>query len=320
MQAAGCTEATLDNSWTWIHPSVNSYNFTFQDSVLGWSNSIGATAHFASLIYGKDTEASPDPTKPDITTVPAYVTGGTTATQRKSLLISHVQYVANHYKNLHGAGPWIISIGNEFCETSSANNYVERMRPSWLTTIDPNWPSLVLSTYKAIDPAATFIITDNTLEYRTDKYPWCERRRSWMLAYAKSIGVGIGIQAHLDDAPIKAGYLVLAKFIDDIHAAGLKAYITEADIGNGTPASWGELAKQSAKADGFFFWGLTDQFSWRKGQHATLFNNDFTPTASLQAWKDGMAPPPPAVVWPQSFPVNIPIPGGPTYSGTVSKQ
>ena len=128
---------------------------------------------------------------------------------------------------------------------------------------------------KAADPTARLYINDYNLDSAT--YPkttgLASKVQEWIAA-----GVpidGIGTQSHLG-----AGVSGTQEALELLAASADEIAITELDIAGAAAADYATVVNACLaveKCVGITEWGVTDAQSWRAGEAATLFTEDFQP-------------------------------------------
>lgn len=150
----------------------------------------------------------------------------------------------------------------------------------WLRALGPGYIDLAFHSAAAADPSALRVINEFGLDYAID---WQERRRAKLLellAHLRAHNVpvqAVGLQGHLQAAERRLDQTVLARFVADIAALGLKVIVTELDVrDNGLPAdfaardaavaaharAWLEPILAHPATLGVLTWGLTDRHTW----------------------------------------------------------
>jgi endo-1,4-beta-xylanase len=206
---------------------------------------------------------------------PAWLEQTLTPANAEALLTKHISTVVGHFRNrlIH----W--DVVNEVVHPEDGGAEGLRNTP-WMHALGPRYLDLAFHATAAADPSALRVLNEFGTDYAT---PADERKRQALLALLgdlKSRNVpiqAVGLQAHLDASEVALDQNVLARFVGDIAAMGLKVVVTELDVrDNGLPAdvesrdaavaahakAWLDPVLSNGAVLGVITWGLSDRRSW----------------------------------------------------------
>jgi endo-1,4-beta-xylanase len=247
--------------WADIHPTADGFSFDRADKLMAYAKRHELRVRGHALVWH---EANP-----------AWLEQTITPANAEGLLTRHIATVAGHFSGrlMH----W--DVANEVVYPED-NLPLGLRNTLWLRALGPRYLDIAFHAAAAADPGALRVLN----EYGTDyAIPSDERKRAALLgvvADLKSRNVpiqAVGLQAHLDASQIALDQSVLAKFVGDIAAMGLKVIVTELDVrDNGLPAdtqsrdeavaahakAWLDPVLANGAVLGVLTWGLSDRRSW----------------------------------------------------------
>ena len=180
---------------------------------------------------------------------------------------------------------YAIDVSNEAVD----NHTTRRNNNNWYSVVGEDFVYHAFE-YAALykDPEQKLYYNDYSFDYDIDN---CKYALNTLLKQAIADGFidGVGIQGHLDS---NANLDVVINDAKLIYEQGLECQITELDITtNGSDASnlnkqkdaYKNLVKKVINANqnsetnitAIVLWGITDNYSWKSGQHPLLFDSDF---------------------------------------------
>ncbi len=260
---ADCGIVVSESSFKWeaLQPEAGKFTFGRADAMLQWATKARLRVRGHTLVWH---EANPK-----------WLLAQLTPQTGEALLTGYIDTVCGHFRGklVH----W--DVVNEVLHPEDGEPLGLRTTP-WLKALGPHYIDLAFHAAAQADPGALRLINEFGLDYAI---PWQEKRRAAMLTLLQTLlirGVpvqGVGLQAHLDAAETTLDQRVLARFVADIGAMGLKVVITELDVRDDRlPAN--AAARDQAVADharafldavlpdpavlGVLTWGLTDKRSW----------------------------------------------------------
>jgi endo-1,4-beta-xylanase len=191
------------------------------------------------------------------------------------LLTTHIAAVVGHYRKR--MAHW--DVVNEPIRVEDGKPLGLR-DTLWYRALGPRYLDIAFHACAAADPTALRVLN----EYGTDyAIPREEARRHALLSLIgdlKSRNVpiqAVGLQGHLDAAQTAFDPKILADFVADITAMGLKVIVSELDVrDNGLPAdidsrdtavadharAWLDAVLVNPDVLGVLTWGLSDRRSW----------------------------------------------------------
>jgi endo-1,4-beta-xylanase len=247
--------------WADVHPAADSFTFERADKLMGYAHKHGLKVRGHALLWH---EANP-----------AWLEETLTSANAESLLTKHISTVVGHFRNrlIH----W--DVVNEVVHPEDGGAEGLRNTP-WMRALGPRFLDIAFHATAAADPSALRVLNEFGTDYAT---PADERKRQALLSLLgdlKSRNVpiqAVGLQAHLDASQVALDQNVLAKFVGDIAAMGLKVIVTELDVrDNGLPAdiesrdaavaahakAWLDPVLSNGAVLGVITWGLSDRRSW----------------------------------------------------------
>jgi endo-1,4-beta-xylanase len=247
--------------WADIHPTADGFSFDRADKLMAYAKRHALRVRGHALLWH---EANP-----------AWLEQTITPANAEALLTRHIATVAGHFSGrlMH----W--DVANEVVYPED-NGPLGLRNTLWLRALGPRYLDIAFHATAAADPAALRVLNEYGTDYAIASD---ERKRAALLgvlADLKSRNVpiqAVGLQAHLDASQIALDQGVLAKFVGDIAAMGLKVIVTELDVrDNGLPAdtqsrddavaaharAWLDPVLANGAVLGVLTWGLSDRRTW----------------------------------------------------------
>lgn len=247
--------------WADIHPAPDKFAFERADMLMAYAARHNLRVRGHALLWH---EANP-----------AWLESELTPANAEHLLTTHIRSVVGHYRGrlLH----W--DVANEVIAPEDEKPLGLR-NTLWYRALGPRYLDIAFATCAAVDPGALRVLNDYGTDYAI---PYEEKKRAAMLAVLadlKSRNVpiqAVGLQAHLDASQTALDQKILAKFVADIAAMGLRVIVTELDVrDNKLPAdipsrddavaamgrAWLDAVLVNPAVLGVLTWGLSDRRSW----------------------------------------------------------
>ena len=196
----------------------------------------------------------------------------------------YIAAVLNHFKEQYPGLIYAVDVVNEaFDKGDGDETGVRKKNNLWYETVGNDYY------YQAFVFARKYADQDMKLFYNDYACVWKPDMILEHLQKAKDEGLidGIGMQSHLSiDDDVTYKFMATVK---TFCKAGYEVQATELDIGTNKDGSEEKLMKQARKYKAFFsnmkklqeegynitgitVWGLNDEMSWRRGEHALLFD------------------------------------------------
>lgn len=251
--------------WGDLRPDEKTFDFSRADALMAFATKSGLRMRGHTLLWHEGN--------------PAWLDKTLTPANAEKLLTDHIRGVVGHYKGrlLH----W--DVVNEVIQPDDKQPLNLR-KTLWQQALGPRMLDIAFHTTAEADPAALRVINDYGTDYTL---AWQERKRVALLELLADMlrrGVpvqAVGLQAHLDAGEVTLDQTVLAKFVADIAAMGLKVIVTELDVRDQRlPAdiasrddtvaaharAWLDAVLPNKAVLGVLTWGLTDRRSWLNDQ------------------------------------------------------
>jgi endo-1,4-beta-xylanase len=259
-----CGMVVSEGSFKWaaLQPQRGHFSFARADALMQFAarNRLRVRGH--TLVWH---EANPPWLEPAVTPQSA-----------EKLLTGYIAEVCGHFRGK--LAHW--DVANEVLNPDDGQPLDLRLTP-WLRALGPHYLDLAFHAAAEADPSALRVLNEFGTDYTL---AWQERRRVALLKLLETLlarGVpvqAVGLQAHLDASETASlDQRVLARFVADIGAMGLKVLATELDVrDDGLPANiptrdqavashagaWLDAVLPSPAVRGLLTWGLTDRRSW----------------------------------------------------------
>lgn len=246
--------------WADTHPEPDTYDFTRADALMQFAAQRKLRVRGHTLVWH---EANPSWLEPMLTPESA-----------ETILRGHIRSVTKRYAGR--LAHW--DVVNEVLQPDDKQPLGLRTT-LWLRALGPAYLDIAFTETAACDPGALRVLNEFGTDY---PLPWQERKRAALLALladlrARKVPIqAVGLQAHLDAAePIDQK--LLAKFVADIAAMGLKIIVTELDVRDqrlpgaievrdtaiaSHAKAWLDAVLASPAVLGVLTWGLSDRHSW----------------------------------------------------------
>jgi endo-1,4-beta-xylanase len=196
-----------------IHPTPDTYDFSYGDWDLGWSERNGLLFRGHTLVWHN--------------ALPTWFRTYVNKENAQRVMTDHITTVMKHY-----AGKiYSWDVVNEPVRNIDGRPDGLRAWP-WLEPIGPDYIEIAFRTAAAADPKAKLMLNENNFEH---ELPLHAQRRETLLQLAthlKKIGVpitGIGIQGHIQ-ASVPLAESSLKDLLKALRDLGLELMITELDV------------------------------------------------------------------------------------------
>jgi endo-1,4-beta-xylanase len=260
---AECGILTGEYSFKWasLQPQPGVFRFATAEALMAFAAANRQRVHGHTLVWH---EANPQ-----------WLLDQLSPATGERLLTGYIATVAGHFRGrlVH----W--DVVNEPIHPEDGPPFGLRDTP-WLRALGPAYLDLAFHACAAADPGALRMVNEFGVDYAID---WQQRRRDKLLELlAHLLGRGVpvqavGLQAHLDASERALNQTVLARFVADIAALGLKVVVTELDVRDDRlPAdiavrdaavaaharAWLDAVLPNPAVLGALTWGLSDRRSW----------------------------------------------------------
>ena len=260
---ADCGMVVSESSFKWeaLQPEAGHFTFDQADALIRFASKNRLRVRGHTLVWH---EANP-----------SWLTPVLTPRTAESLLVGYILTVGGHFRGK--LAHW--DVVNEPLHPEDGEPLGLRTTP-WLAALGPRYLDLAFHAAAQADPGALRVLNEFGLDYAL---VWQERRRTALLKLLETLltrGVpvqAVGLQAHLNAAETTLDPRVLARFVADIGAMGLKVIVTELDVrDDGLPAdipsrdeavadhahAWLSAVLPDPAVLGVLSWGLSDKRSW----------------------------------------------------------
>lgn len=202
--------------WAYIHPAQDSYSWAYADSIVAFAKQHSLVVHGHNLCWNRFN--------------PPWVQQLVTRENARSILESHIQAVAGHYRGR--IDTW--DVVNEPVAVSGGlpGGY---MAGPWYDSLGPEYIDIAFHAAASADPTAIRQLNLDNVEQDNES---CEATRQADLAIIRAAlqrGVpiqAIGIESHIKTyLPLKSA--AFCQFISELKNLGLSVNITELDVDDG---------------------------------------------------------------------------------------
>jgi endo-1,4-beta-xylanase len=210
--------------WAYIHPEQDKFAWTYADSLVAFAKQNSLAVHGHNLCWNRYN--------------PGWVQQTVTRGNARSILESHVQTVATHFRGQ--IDTW--DVVNEPVKVDSGLPGGFMPGP-WYDNLGPDYLDIAFHTAASADPRAIRQLNIDNVEQDSDS---CEATRQAELAIIRAaLKRGVPIQAVGIESHIKTYLPVTStsfcRFISELRGMGLAVNITELDVddglGNGSVAN-----------------------------------------------------------------------------------
>ncbi|HEU4328991.1 MAG TPA: endo-1,4-beta-xylanase [Roseiflexaceae bacterium] len=269
---------TPENAMKWdaTEPSQNNFTFGQADQHVSFAQTNGMKIHGHTLVWHAQ--------------LPDWVAYGSwNSTTLTNVMYNHIDRVVNHWADGQ-IFAWDV-VNEAFNENGTRRSSV------FQNVIGNSFIELAFRRARAADPVTKLIYNDYNVETVNAKSTAMYN----MVADFKRRGVpidGVGLQMHLSGNGID--YNSLAQNMQRFAALGVEVYITEMDVGisSTTQANLQAQAnvysnvlarcKAQPACKAFQVWGIPDKYSWRTGENALIFDNNYNAKPAYYALQTGL--------------------------------